>query len=222
MSFRRNPERFLLLLALCELMLSTLAVHEIEAGFLGRLSLSTAEEYSDNILFSEKKEGDFVTIATPTLSFAYKPAWQTFPSLTASLSTSAEFFAQHSDLNNFGDNVRANINYFYPYSPRLDFTLTDNLERQGQSRLDNSGGFTGGSNIRGGGLRGGSGLSGIGGLSGLGDLGGIGVSGSTSCRGSDVSRGSGSISSSLSQEDLLASGELLENQFSVNGNFRYT
>jgi len=44
MSSRKNPERFLLLLALCELMLSTFAVNEIEAGFLGRLSLSTAEE----------------------------------------------------------------------------------------------------------------------------------------------------------------------------------
>src|SRR5262249_31667646 len=171
MSPRRNTERFLLLLPLCELMLSTFAVNEIEAGFLGRFSLSTVEEYSDNILFSQKKESDFVTVATPTLSFAYKPSWQTFPSLTASLSTSAEFFAQHSNLNNFGDNVRANVNYFYPYSPRLDFTLSDHLERRGRSRLDDSGGFTGGSsrgsNIGGGGeLGGGSGLSGIGGLGG--------------------------------------------------------
>src|SRR5216684_2220828 len=196
-----NTKRFLLLLALCELMLLTLTVNQIEAGFLGRFSLSTAEEYSDNILFSQKKESDFVTVATPTLSFAYKPSWQTVPNLTASLSTSAEFFAQHSNLNNFGDNVRANVNYFYPYSPRLDFTLTDRLKRQGQSRLGGFGGLTGGSNIGGGGgLEGMSGLSGIGGLSGGGELAGFGISGSTACR------GSGSASSSLSQGDLLSSG----------------
>src|SRR5712692_7981982 len=165
MSSRGNTERFLLLLALCELILSTFAVNETEAGFLGHFSLSTAEEYSDNILFSEKKESDFVTVATPTLSFAYKPSWQTVPNLTASLSTSAEFFAQHSNLNNFGDNVRANVNYFYPYSPRLDFTLTDGLERQGQSRLGNSEELTGGSSSGVGGRGGGSGLSGVGGLS---------------------------------------------------------
>src|SRR5882672_8382638 len=146
MSLRGNTQRFLLLLALCQLLLSTFAINETEAGFLGRFSLSTAEQYSDNILFSEKKESDFVTIATPTLSFAYKPSWQTVPNLTASLSTSAEYFAQHSNLNNFGDNVRANVNYFYPYSPRLDFALTDSLQRQGQSRLDESGRLTGGSN----------------------------------------------------------------------------
>jgi opacity protein-like surface antigen len=227
MSLRGNTQRFLLLLTLCQLLLSTFAINETEAGFLGRFSLSTAEEYSDNILFSEKKESDFVTVATPTLSFAYKPSWQTVPNLTASLSTSAEFFAQHSNLNNFGDNLRANVNYSYPYSPRLDFTLIDRLERRGQSRLDDSGGLTGGSrgsNIGGGGgLGGGSGLSGIGGLSGLGELTGFGMSGSTACRGSgSVSRGSGSVSSSLSQGDLLSSGERLENQIGVNGNFRYT
>src|SRR5712692_2883762 len=201
MSSRGNTERFLLLLALCELILSTFAVNETEAGFLGHFSLSTAEEYSDNILFSEKKESDFVTVATPTLSFAYKPSWQTVPNLTASLSTSAEFFAQHSNLNNFGDNVRANVNYFYPYSPRLDFTLSDRLERRGKSRLGDSEGLTGGSNIGGGGrlggmsrlsgiggLSGGSGLEGMNGLSGIGGLGGFnetagfGVSGSTTCR----------------------------------------
>lgn len=221
---RRNTERFLLLLALCELILLMFAVNEIEAGFLGRFSLSTAEEYSDNILFSQKKESDFVTVATPTLSFAYKPSWQTVPNLTASLSTSAEFFAQHSNLNNFGDNLRANVSYFYPYSPRLDLTLTDHLERHGQSRLDDSGGLTGGSNIGGrGGLGGGGSLSGIGGLNGLGEAAGFGVSGSATCGGSgSVSRGSSSASSSLSGGDLLARGELLENQIGVNGNFRST
>jgi len=49
------------------------------------------------------------------------------------------------------------------------------------------------------------------------------MSGSTTCGESGpVSRGSNSASSSLSGGDLLARGELLENQIGVNGNFRST
>lgn len=218
-----NTAGFFLLLALCGLILSTVAGNEVEAGFLGRFSLSTAEQYSDNVLFSGhgQKEGDFVTTATPALSLAYKASGQTLPSLMANLTTSAEFFAQHSELNNFGDNVRADINYFHPYSPRLDFTFTDRLERHGQSRLDDSEGLIGGNNSDGPG--GGRGFSGIGGMSGLGGLSGFAGSGSTTCgRIGSMSRGDSADVSSRSGGDLLARGEWLENQIGVNGNFLYT
>ena len=142
--FRRKTKRFLLLLMCCQLILMVLTVNDIEAGFRGQFSLSTAGEYSDNILFSEKKESDVVSIITPGLSVAYKPSWQTTPNFTASLRTSAEFFLQHPELNNFGDNIVFGTGYFYPYSRRLSFTLTDSLERHGQSRLENSGGSTDG------------------------------------------------------------------------------
>src|SRR5262245_5530214 len=106
-----KAERLSLFLVLCELLVSTFGVRESEAHFLGRLSISGAEEYTDNLFFSQKKEKDFITTIAPTLSVAYKPLGQPVPNFMARLSVPAQFFAQHSDLNNFGDNLRFDANY---------------------------------------------------------------------------------------------------------------
>jgi hypothetical protein len=105
------------------------------AAFASQFSLSLGEAYSDNIFFSKDKEHDFVSILTPTLSLLYAPPGQVAPTANLNISSSAEFYARHSDLNNFGDNININGNYTYQYSPRLNFYLSDQLQRQGPTRL---------------------------------------------------------------------------------------
>src|SRR5262245_1623119 len=80
-----------------------------------RLSLSTGEEYNDNIFFSEKKTADFVTLSTPTLSFLHQRGGQNGPIWTADLGATGEIYARHSELDNFGERLTAKTNYFYPY-----------------------------------------------------------------------------------------------------------
>ena len=138
-----------------------------EANWLGRVSLTTMEGYADNIFFSDKNEKDFVSSFIPTMTLVHESLWQTTPDFVARLSVAGEYFAQHPALNNFGDNIRLNSAYLYPYSPRLKFTVTEFLERLGASRTGNAQG------IERGGVIGGS--SGLGGLSGSGGVGGGGT-----------------------------------------------
>jgi len=114
-----------------------------EAGFASRFSLSLGEEYNDNIFFSKNKEHDFVTTITPTLTFLYAPAGQTAPTFNLSISPSAHLFARHSEHNSFGDTQSVNGAYSYPYSPRLNFYVSDTLQRLGDTRV---GGFDGDGN----------------------------------------------------------------------------
>jgi hypothetical protein len=196
------------------------------AGIVSRFSVATGELYSDNIFFSQKKEDDFVTLLAPTLSLVYKPSGYPEPTFNMSLSSPAEIFAQHSDLNNIGDNLSFNSNYIYHYSPRLDFTFTDRLLRHGESRTgglgtQNGGGISGLGGLGGGGRGGvGGGLGNIGGLGDFGSSVGLGGGGASSCgrvsafgRSNGVSQGSG---------DLVTTGEWLENQVGGDIKFKYS
>ena len=109
------------------------------AAFATQFSLTTGEEYNDNIFFSKSREHDFITFFVPTLTLLYAPEGQVDPTLTANISPSYQLFARHSDLNNF-DNVSANGLYTYQYSPRLNFNLSDSFQRLGSTRTSSSGG----------------------------------------------------------------------------------
>jgi hypothetical protein len=111
------------------------------AAFASQFSLLVGEQYSDNIFFSKDKEHDFVSIVTPTLTLLYAPPGQVAPTLNLNISSSGELYARHSDLNNFGDNININGGYTYQYSPRLNFYLSNVLQRQGPTRLGGLGGF---------------------------------------------------------------------------------
>lgn len=104
------------------------------AAFATKFSLNVGEEFNDNIFFAKKKESDFVTIITPSLTFLYAPAGQTVPTLNVNLGTSGQVFANNGELSNFGNNMAINAGYFFQYSPRLTFRLSDTLQRQGNTR----------------------------------------------------------------------------------------
>ena len=59
--------------------LFTFVPSDVLAAFASQFSLSVGEQYSDNIFFEKKKEHDFVTIITPTLTLFYAPAGQGDP-----------------------------------------------------------------------------------------------------------------------------------------------
>jgi hypothetical protein len=106
------------------------------AAFASQFSLSVGEQYNDNIFFQRKKEHDFVTIITPTLSLYYAPTGQGAPTANLNISPSGHIYARHSELNSFGfdDNSSINGGYTYQYSPRLTFSLSDTFQRQGETR----------------------------------------------------------------------------------------
>jgi hypothetical protein len=103
-------------------------------AFASRFSLTAGEAYSDNIFFTKQKEHDFATIIVPTLSFLYAPEGQVEPTLSLSFSPNGQIFARHSELNNFGENFVFDGAYTYRYSPRLNFSLSNNLQRLGETR----------------------------------------------------------------------------------------
>ena len=109
-----------------------------EARFASQFSLSTGEEYTDNVFFSENKQSDFITVITPTLGLIYQPSSTSASKFTADLNVPAEIFARHSELNNIGDRLSLRTRFNYPYSRRLSFVFTDCLGRLGQAR---NGGF---------------------------------------------------------------------------------
>jgi hypothetical protein len=118
------------------------------AAFASRFSLLVGEEYNDNIFFTKEKEHDFVTVITPTLTFLYAPAGQTAPTFHLDVSPSAYFFARHSDENSFGDTLSLNGTYTYQYSPRLNFRISDTVQRLGETRVASAGDY-GGIQLRG-------------------------------------------------------------------------
>lgn len=112
-----------------------------EAAFASQFSLSVGEEYSDNIFFRKNKDHDFVTSITPTLTLYYAPAGEVAPTLNLNISPGGQIFARHSEHNNFGDTLSLNGGYTYRYSPRLNFHVSDTLQRLGETRtLGSSGG----------------------------------------------------------------------------------
>jgi len=187
-----------------------LFVKEAGARFASRLSLSTGEEYNDNIFFNEDKKADFVTVITPTLSFLHQRGGQNSPIWNADLSAAGQIYARHSELNNFGDRLTAQTSYFYPYSSRLTVRMSDCLERRGATRL---GAYAGGGLASSGGF---GRLSTQGGFSGVsnGGCGSYGSIGSLSTR-TDQATSARNI-------DVVGLGETLENRFSVQSGFQYS
>ncbi len=230
------PKVFPSISSLCVIIVSLFHVQNGEASWLGRLSLTTMEGYTDNLQFSEKNEKDFVSRFIPTMTFIHKSPWQDYPDFAARLSVAGEYFAQHPALNNFGDNLEFNAAYVYPYSSRLNFVFSDRFERLGESRIGDAQGGSGrstngslnniGSLIRLDNVNLPSGLSG--GLGGMGALGGLeGVNmGKLSLSGGSACRRSGAFGgrTGFSQNDsaLVNTGKLQENQTSVEARVLYS
>jgi hypothetical protein len=214
-----------LLITLSVLLTELFVATETEAAVLGQLSLAAVEEYTDNVRFSDKSTGDFVTTVAPTLRLIYKPFGYTDPSFTANLFAPIEIFARNSRLNNIGKNIRFNTEYLYPYSPRLDFTLRESLERRGVTRTAGSNGLLGDGGV---GSGSGSGVVGIP----IPGVGGGGFPGSSGAGGGGACGRVGSISSrrqtqngspfSFSEGDLITRGQWLENQTGVSGQYLVT
>jgi hypothetical protein len=105
------------------------------AQFASQLTLSVGEEYNDNIFFTKrKKDGDFITNFTPTITLLYQRPGELNPGLRFDFSPTGQVFARNGGLNNFGDNLTLNGSYNYYYSPRLSFQLTEALQRLGDTR----------------------------------------------------------------------------------------
>ena len=114
----------------------------VGADFASRFSLTLGEEYNDNIFFSKRREHDFITQITPTLTFVYQPAAATAPTLKFDISPTAQVFARHPEENNFGRNTALGGGYTFAYSPRLTFNLTESFQLLGETRSLGTGTFS--------------------------------------------------------------------------------
>lgn len=121
-------------LRLIALGLSILWCTETDAQFASRFSFSVAEEYNDNIFFTEQREHDFITNVTPTLTFLYRPPLQSASPFVLNISPVGQIFARHPEENNFGDAVNVNGGYIYRYSPRLTFDIRDTFQTTGRTQ----------------------------------------------------------------------------------------
>jgi len=179
-----------------------------EARFASQFSLSTGEQYTDNVFFSENKQYDFITEITPTLRLIYQPSAIPASMLTADINAPAEIFARHSELNNIGNRLSLRTQFNYPYSRRLSFAFTDCLGRLGKARNGGSGDARSGDGSGGGGT--------IGSLAGQGQSGGCGGSGGFG------GAGSGGSQSLANEGELVTTGEVLENTFDASSTFLAT
>jgi hypothetical protein len=93
-----------------------------------------AEEYNDNIFFTEQREYDFITNITPTLTFLYQPPVESASPFVLNISPVGQIFARHPEENNFGDGVNVNGGYTYRYSPRLTFDIRDTFQTTGRTQ----------------------------------------------------------------------------------------
>ncbi len=104
-----------------------------DAGFAVGASVTTGEAYDDNIRFEHPRQSDFITYVVPTFTFLYAPPLQTTPTFISRLSATGQIFAQHSERNNFGDNISFDASYIYRYSPKLTFFVADTARRGGDT-----------------------------------------------------------------------------------------
>jgi len=105
-----------------------------EAGFASRFSFSFSQEFNDNIFFEEQKEGDFITSFIPNLTFLYAPPTHEIPTFVFNIMSPIQIYANNSDRNNFAQNITLDAGYVYNYSPRLNFKLTGDVARVGETR----------------------------------------------------------------------------------------
>jgi hypothetical protein len=103
-------------------------------AFASKFSLSVGEQYTDNVFFSKSKEHDFITVISPTLTFLYAPQGEPLPTLNLTITPSAQIFARHDELNNFGKNLSADAGYTARFGPRFSLFVSDRLARAGDSR----------------------------------------------------------------------------------------
>lgn len=195
------------------------------ARFASRFSMSAGEEYNDNILFSENKTHDFVTVLTPALHFLYQPEFRSNALLTVDLNSPAEIFARHSELTNIGDRFSLRSRFHYPYSPRLSFSLIECVGRIGRTRLGGGVDSQRGGNFQTGQFFGGSsGIGGSGGFTNWGGRGGFGGDRGGDCGGLGGLSGLGRSSpgSVLSTNELVTSGDTLTNDFELYSSFSYS
>jgi hypothetical protein len=120
-----------------------LFVAPAQAQFLGQFTLSSSEEYNDNIFFAKHREHDWITSFTPSLSLLYAPGFSNIPTFTADLRVPGQIFGRHPEESNFADTVFFDAKYTNYYSPGLTFYAQEQLKRIGNSRLAQSGFFGG-------------------------------------------------------------------------------
>jgi hypothetical protein len=97
------------------------------AGWYLYPTLSFGERYDDNIFdASESKTSDFITLISGTLGGGYQSVPLT---VLGYYSVTAEVYADHSELNNFGDNQSARLLFSYLPDPRWILGLTADFER---------------------------------------------------------------------------------------------
>jgi len=125
--------RLLFFLFFC-LAIGVVSTPRAEAGFASRFSFSFSQEFNDNIFFEEQKEGDFITSFIPTLTFLHAPPAHEIPTFVFNIRSPIQIYANNSDLNNFAENTAFDIGYVYYYSPRLNFKITGDVARVGESR----------------------------------------------------------------------------------------
>jgi hypothetical protein len=142
--FGDGSRRFFILQSLL-LWLALAPQRDAVAAFASQFSLSTGEEYNDNIFFTKQKEHDFITYVFPTFSLLYAPLGETAPTFATELTPIGQIFARHGGQTNFGDNLRFKSSYTYRYSPRLSFQAVDTLRRLGETRTGLGEGFFEGS-----------------------------------------------------------------------------
>jgi hypothetical protein len=111
------------------------------AQFLSQFSLSASEEYNDNIFFAKKREHDWITSFTPSVSLLYAPGFTSTPTFSADLRVPGQIFGRHPQENNFADNIFFNTKYTDYYSQALTFYAQDSLIRTGSARVVHSGFF---------------------------------------------------------------------------------
>jgi len=122
------------------LLLSVLLATNAEGRFTSRFSLSVTEEYNDNIFFAKKKDPDFVTSISPTLTLFYQPLSQNTPIFNTVFTFPAKIFARNSQQNSYflSKNQSLNTDYTYQYSPRLTVDFRESLRLFGSTRTADS------------------------------------------------------------------------------------
>ena len=87
-----------------------------QAGWYVIPRFSVSEQYNDNIFFTVQKTGDFITQFTPGFDIGYRSEPLTF---LLGYQTTIEVYAEHSDLNNIGDNQSGLLTLSYAPDRRL-------------------------------------------------------------------------------------------------------